>query len=150
MSDPRPTLNEVRAAIRKLDPSITRSHRLYDTALFMMETYLGVGQSDVALSRFTGLSHGFIIRRIKNLRLEGLWSADGKSIIAGTTRAVPSSFGSTSGRPRASSMTRTPGSRIRRPSRARMRRSPAEPLRASPEELARGRTPMRWRAGPRA
>lgn len=73
MSDPLPTLDQVRAEIHKLDPSLKPGHRYYDTALFMVAAFKGVGQSDVALAKFTGLSRGYLIRRIKNLRQEGVW-----------------------------------------------------------------------------
>ncbi len=73
MSDPTPTLEQVIAEVQKLDPSMKKEHRYFKTAVFMMAALKGVGQSDVALHKFTGFSRGFLIRRIKNLRQAGIW-----------------------------------------------------------------------------
>jgi hypothetical protein len=73
MAHPVPTLDEVKAELRRIDPSLTDDHRCFKTALFLVAAKLGVGQSDVALHRFTGFSRGWLIRRIKNLKKAGIW-----------------------------------------------------------------------------
>jgi hypothetical protein len=73
MADSTLTLEQVIAEVQKLDPSLTKEHRYFKTAVFMMAAFKGVGQSDVALHKFTGFSRGFLIRRIKNLKRSGIW-----------------------------------------------------------------------------
>jgi len=73
------TLDDVKAEIARIDPTLTPEHPHYKTALFMVAAYHGVGQSDVALHKFTGYSRGWLIRRIKNLRRAGIWTDGGSS-----------------------------------------------------------------------
>ena len=68
-----PTLDEVKAEVRRIDPTLSDDHRYFKTALFLVAAKLGVGHSDVALHRFTGFSRGWLIRRIKNLKKAGIW-----------------------------------------------------------------------------
>lgn len=72
-ASPLPTLDEIKAEVQRIDPTLNEAHRFFKTAVFMVAAYKGVGQSDVALHKFTGFSRGFLIRRIKNLRQEGIW-----------------------------------------------------------------------------
>jgi hypothetical protein len=78
MADPAMTLDDVKAEVRRIDPSMTEDHRYFKTAVFLVAALKAVGQSDVALHRFTGCSRGWLIRRIKNLRRAGIWK-DGES-----------------------------------------------------------------------
>ena len=73
MAQPLPTLDEVKAEVRRIDPTLSEDHRSFKTALFLVAAKLGVGHSDVALHRFTGFSRGWLIRRIKNLKKAGIW-----------------------------------------------------------------------------
>lgn len=77
MADAPLTLDEVKAEVRRIDPTLTEDHRYFKTAVFLVAAYKGVGQSDVALHKFTGYSRGWLIRRIKNIKKAGIWK-DGK------------------------------------------------------------------------
>lgn len=73
MAQELPTLDQVKAEVRRIDPTLGEEHRYFKTALFLVAAKMGVGQSDVALHRFTGFSRGWLIRRIKNLKKAGIW-----------------------------------------------------------------------------
>jgi hypothetical protein len=77
MADEPLSLDEVKAEVAKIDPTLTEDHRYFKTAVFLVAAYKGVGQSDVALHKFTRYSRGWLIRRIKNLKKAGIWK-DGK------------------------------------------------------------------------
>lgn len=67
------TLEQVKAELARIDPSLHEGHKYYKCALFMVAAVMGVGQSDVALHKLTGFSRGWLIRRIKNLKSAGIW-----------------------------------------------------------------------------
>ena len=67
------TLDEVKAEVKRIDPTLSEEHRFYKTAVFLVAALKSVGQSDVALHKFTGYSRGWLIRRIKNLKRSGIW-----------------------------------------------------------------------------
>jgi len=67
------TLEQVKAELARIDPSLGEDHKYYKSGLFMVAAVLGAGQSDVALHKLTGFSRGWLIRRIKNLRKAGIW-----------------------------------------------------------------------------